>query len=59
MDLTTVHEGSLGTVRTLAIYRLSGDDLVYNVAPPGRERPTVLVTRPGDGLTLVHLKRVR
>jgi hypothetical protein len=59
MDLTTIYEGPLGTVQTLAIYHVTGDQLTYNVAPPGRDRPTEFATKPGDGLTLVHLKRVQ
>ena len=59
MDLTTTYDGQATTVQTKAIFSLSDDELHYNVAPPGCDRPTQFTTQPGDGLTLVHLKRVR
>ena len=59
MDLTTIYQGNPVPVQTKAIFTVKGDDLRYNVAPPGRDRPTEFATQPGDGLTLVHLKRVR
>lgn len=59
MDLTTTYEGKPAEVRTKAIFSVADDELHYNVAPPGRARPTEFVTQRGDGLTLVHLKRVR
>jgi hypothetical protein len=59
MDLTTTYEGNPTPVQTTAIFVVSDDELRYNVAPSGRERPKEFATHSGDGLTLVHLKRVR
>jgi uncharacterized protein (TIGR03067 family) len=42
-----------------AIYELEGDTFTYCVAPPGKERPTLLESRPGSGWTLLVNKRVR
>jgi hypothetical protein len=59
IDLTTVYQGSADPVHSYGIYSVQGDALVYNVAAPGRGRPTRLESRPEDGCTLVVLRRVR
>ncbi|MCI0681000.1 MAG: hypothetical protein L0Y71_02755 [Gemmataceae bacterium] len=57
VDLTTVFENKDEPIHTRAIFEIVGDKLRYCVAPPGRPRPTEFATYPGDGLTLVVLKR--
>jgi uncharacterized protein (TIGR03067 family) len=57
IDLTTIYHDGRPTLYTKAIYELRGDVLTYCVAAPGRARPTTLTTTPGDGCTLVVLKR--
>jgi hypothetical protein len=57
MDLTTAFADSPMRLGTAAVYSLSGDELTYCVAPPGRPRPAEFVTVKGDGNTLVTLKR--
>jgi uncharacterized protein (TIGR03067 family) len=39
------------------IYELDGDTLKYCVAPPGSERPTEFVSKPGSGYGLYVNKR--
>lgn len=58
MDLMTVYQGDAIPLFTKAIYEFEPDGgLRYCVAEPGRPRPWEFVTRPGDGHTLVSLKR--
>lgn len=57
MDLTTVHHFDQSELHTKAIYKMEGDRLTYCVAAPGQPRPTEFTTRPGDGNTLVVLRR--
>ena len=58
LDLATLYDGEDEPVRTFAIYQLDGDDLTYCIAEPGRPRPTDFTTAPGDGRTLVTLRRI-
>ena len=44
-------------LHTEAIYDIDGSRMTYCVAPPGQPRPTELVTKKGDGYTLVSLQR--
>lgn len=57
VDLTTYFEGKDEPIQTQALFEIVGDELRYSVAPPGRTRPAEFATHPGDGLTLVTLKR--
>ena len=57
INLTTIYDDGRPTLFTKAIYELRGDVLTYCVAAPGRARPTAFATTPGDGCTLVVLKR--
>jgi hypothetical protein len=59
IDLATIYEDDARpALFTKAVYAIEADVLTYCVAPPGRERPRELATRPGDDFTLVVLKRV-
>jgi hypothetical protein len=58
IDLTTIYHDGRPTLYTKAIYELHKDNLTYCVAAPGRARPTSFATTPGDGCTLVTLRRV-
>jgi uncharacterized protein (TIGR03067 family) len=58
MDLTTVFEDGRPTLHTKAIYEVDAGTLRYCVGAPGQPRPETLATKPGDGATLVVLRRV-
>jgi hypothetical protein len=57
LNLTTLFVGKSEPVQTFAIYQLNGDHLTYCIGEPGRPRPTDFTTAPGDGRTLVTLRR--
>jgi hypothetical protein len=57
IDLTTVYEGDPTRLRTTGVYSVRGDTLQYSVAGPGRPRPADFTTQPGDGRTVVVLRR--
>jgi hypothetical protein len=58
INLTTAYEdASQPPLHTKALYRIENGVLMYCIAPPGRDRPAALRTRPGDEYTLVVLKR--
>jgi uncharacterized protein (TIGR03067 family) len=58
IDLTTQTHGSPRPLHTKAIYELQGDALKYCIGAPGIPRPTAFTTTPGDGRTLVVLRRL-
>jgi hypothetical protein len=59
LDLTTLFEGKPEPVQTFAIYQILNDNwLTYCIAEPSRPRPTDFTTAPGDGRTLVTLRRI-
>jgi hypothetical protein len=57
IDLTTVYLGGPTRLHTTGNYSVRGDMLRYSVAPSGRPRPADFTTEPGDGLTVVELRR--
>ncbi len=57
LDMTTLVEGNPAPLHTAGIYSLSGDELRYSVAAPGRPRPSGFTTARGDGRTAVVLRR--
>ena len=46
-------------LKTQGLIRIDGDCMTYIVSNPGGPRPASFDTTPGDGLTLVTLRRVR
>ena len=57
LDMTTIDHGDKSVLKTKSICRLHGDSLTYCVGSPGQSRPARFATAPGDGNTLVVLRR--
>jgi uncharacterized protein (TIGR03067 family) len=58
LDVTSLDGPDKGKTY-LAVYEVSGDDLRISTAEPGKDRPTEVSSKEGNGWMLLTLKRVK